>query len=218
MTNTADTAFLFDLDGVLIDSEHIYTEIWTRIGEAFPTGRPSFASEIKGCTLENILATYYPDPEIRAKVEARLYEEEEKIKYKLIPGAERLLDDIKRLGVPVALVTSSNDIKMSHLWSQHPELKDMFDAIVTGDDVKESKPNPEGYLTAAYKVGAMPLRSAVIEDSLQGVKAGRNAGSYVIGISGTLGAEILAPYCDEIHSSVADIDAKSVYDKLRVRG
>lgn len=218
MSNRADTAFLFDLDGVLIDSEHIYTEIWTRIGEEFPTGRPSFASDIKGCTLENILATYYPDPEVRAKVEARLYEEEDKIQYRLIPGAEALLDTLKGMGVPIALVTSSNDIKMSHLWAQNPELKGKFDAIITGDDVKESKPNPEGYLTAAYRVGGMPMRCAVVEDSLQGVKAGRNAGSYVIGITGTLGADVLAPYCDEIHPSVAGIDAKGVCEKLAARG
>lgn len=218
MSNLNDSAFLFDLDGVLIDSEHIYTEIWTRIGEEFPTGTPTFSSDIKGCTLENILATYYPDPVVRAKVEARLYEEEEKIEYKLIPGAEELLDKLKAMKVPVALVTSSNDIKMSHLWEQHLGLKDKFDAIITGDDVKESKPNPEGYITAAYRVGAMPLRCAVIEDSLQGVKAGKNAGSYVIGITGTLSSDVLAPYCDELHSSVAEIDAEKVYEQLIKRG
>ncbi len=218
MSNTSNIAFLFDLDGVIIDSESIYTEIWSMIGEEFPTGVPTFAKAIKGCTLEKILDTYYPDPDVRQKVEARLYEEENKIRYRTVPGAVELLDALKASGVPAALVTSSNGVKMAHLWEQHPELKTKFDAIITGDDVTASKPDPEGYIEAAYRVDGVPLRCAVVEDSLQGVKAGRNAGSYVIGVAGTLEADVLEPYSDEVVNSVADIDPAKVCAILKARG
>ncbi len=218
MENKADIAFLFDLDGVIIDSEKIYTGIWRRINEAFPTGVADFETVIKGTTLENILSTYYPDPEVRRRVEAALYEEENRISYELMPGAERVLKQLKESGIPAALVTSSNGIKMSHLWAQHPELKEMFEVIITGDDVSASKPDPDGYIKAAYRVGAMPLRCAVFEDSVQGVQAGRNAGAYVVGIAGTVPADMLEPFCDIVVNETAAIDVPAIAEKLKHRG
>lgn len=218
MENTADIAFLFDLDGVIIDSEKIYTGIWRHINESFPTGVSDFETVIKGTTLENILGTYYPDPYMRAQVEKALYEEENRIQYALMPGAERVLKQLKDSGIPAALVTSSNGIKMSHLWTQHPELRELFEVIITGDDVKASKPDPDGYIRAAYSVGAMPLRCAVFEDSVQGVQAGRNAGAYVVGIAGTVPAASLAPYCDIVLDATADIDVTRISEQLKNRG
>ena len=66
--NRFPSAALFDLDGVLIDSETIYTEIWSRIERAHPTGIDNFALKIKGSTLQRILDKYFPEPDIRADV------------------------------------------------------------------------------------------------------------------------------------------------------
>ena len=198
---------LFDLYGVLIDSEREYTRIWNRINQEFPSDVPNLAEKIKGTTLENILNTYYPDPETRRNVERRLLEEEAKMVYDYCPGAKALLDDLKSSHVPMALFTSSNDIKMAHLYRDLPGIRDYFDVIITGDMVSRSKPDPQGYLMAADALGLPHDRCVVVEDALQGVKAGHSAGGAVLGVAGTLSAEVLAPYSTAVTTTLENIDA-----------
>lgn len=189
-------AYLFDLDGVIVDSETEYTRIWEQIGLAFPTGVEDFARKIKGTTIDNILSTYYPEPERASGVRQMLYDLEENMDFPVFDGARRLLDELKDREVPCALVTSSNEVKMRVLWSRNPWLRDYFHVVVTADMVSRSKPDPEGYLKGASLLGFRPGECTVVEDSLQGVKAGRSAGCRVIGVAGTLPADVLAPYSD----------------------
>lgn len=196
---------MFDLDGVIIDSESEYTRIWGMIAEEFPTGVSDFTTKIKGTTLENILEKYYPDATVRRQVENRLYEEEKRMVYGYCPGAYEFLVRLREINMPTALYTSSNQYKMRHLYSDRPDIKGFFDVIVTGDDVTKSKPDPQGYLLAAKKLGINPELCAVVEDSLQGVKAGRAAGSVVVGVSGTLPAETLAPWSDIVISNLSQL-------------
>lgn len=208
---------LFDLDGVIIDSESAYSEIWKRIESHFPTGIENFEKVIKGTTLEYILDTYFSDPEVRPKVEKMLLEEENKMVYHYCEGAEELLKMLKSRDVPMALVTSSNSFKMEHLYKCLPELKDMFDFIVVGEMVSHSKPDPEGYLLASSKIDVEPSRCVVFEDSLQGVKAGKAAGAYVIGDVGTLPAETLRPFADQLVDSLEEIDVEKLMSILKGR-
>lgn len=218
MTNSIETVgFLFDLDGVLIDSERKYSEIWGDINREFPTGDPDMPKKIKGTTLEHILSTYYTDPKIRARVEERLNEREQKMIYEYTPGARELLVWLKDNGIPTALFTSSNQLKMKHLDDELPEMRSFFTQIVTGEMVSRSKPAPDGYLYAAKLIGAAPEHCVVFEDSLQGVKAGRAAGGLVVGVAGTLPAEKIAPYSDIVVHSLTDIDPKKIIDILKVR-
>ena len=205
---------LFDLDGVLIDSEREYTRIWERINKEFPTDVPNLAERIKGTTLENILKTYYPDAEIRKKVEKRLLEEEGNMIYAYCPGARELLEDLRSNGVPVALFTSSNDIKMEHLYHDIPGIREYFDVIITGDMVSRSKPDPEGYLRAARELGLSDGRWVVVEDALQGVKAGEASGGKVLGVAGTLPAEVLAPHCTRVVASLEEVDADLLHKMI----
>lgn len=211
------TAALFDLDGVLIDSETIYTEIWTRIEKRFPTGISDFPRLIKGTTLDNILDTYFNDSEVRRNVVKMLYDEEKQMKYKFCTGAEQLLSALRNNNIPMALVTSSNKDKMAGLFMQIPHLKDFFDTIIVGEMVVHSKPHPEGYLLAAEKLAVNPSNCAVFEDSLQGVKAGHAAGAYVIGDAGTLQADVLRPWCDMIVDSLDEIDVNRLITALSER-
>ena len=95
---------------------------------------------------------------------------------------------------------------MSQLFSQQPWMKERFDAIITDSNVKNSKPNPEGYLLAAKKIGCDPKNCYVFEDSLQGLAAGHNAGvGAVIGLATTLPQESLAGKADVIFNSFAEI-------------
>lgn len=202
--------FLFDLDGVLIDSESEYTKIWETVNNEYPTGISSLASCIKGCTLDKILDDHYPDPSIRKKVVERLYELEKKMKYNYLPGAYELLCNLKERKIPIALVTSSNDVKMAHLVEELPEITSFFTHIVTADQISNSKPDPEGYLLGAKKIGRNILNCVVFEDSLQGVKAGRNSGAFVIGVAGTLSRETISPFADYVVNSLDEINLEQL--------
>lgn len=212
-----NAGFLFDLDGVLIDSENAYSEIWTRIEREYPTGIEDFARKIKGTTLEKILSDNYPDASTRAKVEARLYELEGQMKYTPLPGAVELLSTLNRRGIPAVIVTSSNDKKMQHLWNDLPDFRQYFRKIVDGDMVTHSKPDPEGYLLGASLIDRKPEHCVVFEDSLQGVKAGHNSGAYVVGVAGTLRAETIAPYCDVVVDTLEGFDVEGLVKILENR-
>ena len=216
MGKKKDIGCLFDLDGVLVDSERIYTKIWEAIEMQWPTGIENFAYKIKGTTLEDILERYFPE-EVREDVSKELIRLEGMMIYEALPGAIGFLDTLRQKEIPIALVTSSNGLKMDHLWTDMPGFKEKFDVIITGDEVKHSKPSPEGYLTAAAALGVNPERCAVFEDSLQGVKAGKAAGAFVIGIAGTLKASDIAPYSDIVVNAVADINANQLEEVLKSR-
>ncbi len=198
-------AFLFDLDGVILDSETVYTEIWEEINRLYPTGVENFALKIKGSTLEKILSDYFPGDELRKNVEAKLYELEGKMKYRYKPGSKETLEFLKGHGVPTALVTSSNEVKMEHVYQQLPELKGFFNTIITGDMVTKSKPDPEGYALAAKRLGFSPEDCVVVEDSFQGVMAGRNLNSKVVGVTGTIPVELLKENADMVVDSLEEL-------------
>lgn len=207
------TGFLFDLDGVLIDSEKEYTRIWQRIGERFPTGFVDFAIRIKGQTLPEILGTYYP-PELHGEVTDMLNEMEQRMHYDYLPGARETLEILNSMGLGCALVTSSNEVKMRHLREELPELEGYFGAIVTADKISRSKPDPEGYLLGARLLGADPCHCAVFEDSAQGARAGRAAGAYVVGLTTTLPESDIRAHCDRIAATLADIDINEIVEIL----
>ena len=211
-----DIACLFDLDGVLVDSERIYTKIWEAIEKQWPTGIENFAYKIKGTTLEDILERHFPE-DAREDITKELLRLEGMMIYGPMPGAIEFIDALKAKGIPVALVTSSNGLKMDHLWHDMPGFKEKFDVIITGDEVSNSKPDPEGYLAAAKALGVDPKRCAVFEDSLQGVKAGNAAGAFVIGVAGTLKASDIQPFSDIVVNAVAVIYPDRLEETLKAR-
>lgn len=209
--------FLFDLDGVLIDSEKEYSRIWAQINREFPTGIPNLEEVIKGCTLSKILNDHYKDKTIQERVAERLHELENKMKYEYLPYSREFLMEIKDRAIKCALVTSSDNEKMAHLQDEISEIFDFFDFIVTGDLVKTSKPSPEGYLLGASKLNKDPKNCVVFEDSLQGVMAGQNAGAYVVGVAGTLPKEKLMPHSDIVINNFKELDLDNLIQELLTR-
>lgn len=189
-------AALFDLDGVIIDSEGLYSQFWAEIGRYYGVPSPTFAADIKGSTLVNILATYFPDEATSAEVRRRIDDYERTMQYRLFPGVIEFLTALRSEGIKTAIVTSSDDKKMGHLFAQHPELRTAVDTIIDASMVTRSKPDPQGYLLAAEKLCAAPADCFVFEDSLQGLEAGRRAGATVIGLATTNPASIIQPLCD----------------------
>lgn len=189
------TAVLFDLDGVLIDTESMYTEFWAKIGKDFDLPSPTFALDIKGTTLKSILELF-PTEELKQRVMNRIHEFEDTMHYRMFAGVETFLQELKKAGIPTAIVTSSDEVKMACLFSQLPALRDMVDVVIDASMVTRSKPDPQGYLLAAGKLGCDPVDCYVFEDSLQGLEAGRRAGATVIGLATTNSRDEVAPLCD----------------------
>lgn len=190
-------AVLFDLDGVLIDSESTYSEFWTEIDRIYPTGIENFALSIKGTTLPQIMS-HYKDEAVKADIVKRIYEFQATLRYRLFDGVEEFLKDLQAHSIPAAIVTSSDDEKMRHLFEQFPTFRSYFSTIIDASKVTRSKPDPQGYLLAAESLGAEPENCFVFEDSLQGLKAGRASGATVIGLATTYPRAVVEPLADEV--------------------
>lgn len=198
-------AALFDLDGVLIDSETLYTRFWENVGKVHKLPSPTFAYDIKGTTLDDILTTYFPEPDVRRSVDNLLHKFENEIVYPIFPGALEFVDKLRDRGVKTVIVTSSDNKKMDFLFAQHPDFASHFDAIVTAADVTHSKPHPEPYLVGAAKAGADAKECLVFEDSFQGLESGRRAGSRVIGLSTTNRAEAIEGKAEMVVDSLGEL-------------
>lgn len=196
---------LFDLDGVIVDSEGIYTEFWADIDRIYPTGIDDFAHVIKGNTMERILDTYFPDADVQADLWRRLAHQEKTMVYRPFEHALDYLKALRGLGMCIALVTSSNGRKINSLRDQLPELMSLFDTVITGDDVKHSKPDPEGYLLAAERIGVNPSECTVYEDSPAGLRAGRAAGCRVVALATTCPADQIAALADVTVADIAQL-------------
>ena len=204
---------LFDLDGVVVDSESIYTQFWSDIDKLYPTGVENFAIAIKGNTLQRILANYFPNNDVKQDILERIKDFEINMRYKPFDEAIRFINELKRNQFRIAIVTSSSQKKMDNLYAQNPGFREMFDAVVTGDMVSHSKPDPEPYLLGAKAIGVAPESCYVFEDSISGIESGIRAGATVIGLATTL------PY-DKIdgkaHLTINDFTGFHVGDMLSV--
>lgn len=196
---------LFDLDGVLIDTEGIYTQFWEAVDKRFPTGVDNFAQVIKGSNLNNILHTYFPTEQMREQVNVLLNNFQRDMRYNYFPGTIKILETLKKSDILACIVTSSNPNKMKELYHQKPEFSSYFNAIITGEMVSEPKPSPECFLLGAKRLGVDIKECCVVEDSINGLKAGMASGAYVVGIPSTCSREAIAPYCHTIIDCVEQL-------------
>lgn len=206
------TGVLFDLDGVLVDSEGEYTKFWGGMGHRYNVGGETFASDIKGTTLTEILKAF-PESE-REGIVSELHEFEKNMTYPWIAGAETFVKSLAEAGIPFAIVTSSDEVKMSYLFKAHPDLKEIVTALITAGLVTKSKPDPEGYLKGASMIGVPIEDCFVFEDSMQGLEAGRLSGATVIGLATTNSRERIN---GKAHEIIDDLAGFTIDDMLSVR-
>lgn len=183
MTN----AVIFDLDGLLIDSEiiayKIYREMLRPCGHAFSVQEyaEGFSGKTETANLTNIIARYglpltvEQGRELVERREAELMADGVDLK----PGAKELLGWLKERRYKVALATSSTPERALRILRQHG-IEDCFDAFVFGSEVAHGKPAPDIFLRACEKIGGTPAESLVLEDSEAGIQAAHAAGIPVI--------------------------------------
>jgi HAD superfamily hydrolase (TIGR01509 family) len=179
-------AVVFDMDGTLLDTELVFKDIVWEVagGLGFPMtaevhgGMVGASHEASNRLLVEAFGVTFPyemfDAECRRLMKGRM---EEAVPVKA--GVPELLAELKARRIPMAVATSSRaPHALTHLGTAG--LLDMFQAIVTRDDVVHAKPHPEPYLTAARLLGLTPANCLAIEDSGAGVRAAHDAGMQTI--------------------------------------
>ncbi len=182
-------AFIFDMDGVIFDSERLYIEC--SLEASAELGLPQegvieLCHRCIGVTPERtrqIMMETYHDPAVvdafRGRTVSLFLEKYNAGQMDVKPGAEELLKFLKQQGYPLAIASSTpTEIVRQELSAAG--LLDYFDRIVGGDQVSRSKPNPDIFLRAAELLRTEPSRCIVIEDSFNGIRAAKAAGMTAV--------------------------------------
>lgn len=191
-------AALFDLDGVVFDTEPQYTVFWGSICRQYHPEYPGLEHEIKGSTLTQIYDRWFSGDlrAAREDVTRRLNDFEQQMRFDYIDGFETLIGMLRQHEVRTAVVTSSNQPKMESVYRHQEGFRSLFDAILTSEDFEHSKPDPDCYQKAAQRFDVQPDECIVFEDSFNGLRSGRSAGMTVVGLATTNAAEQIAPLSD----------------------
>lgn len=207
-------AALFDLDGVVFDTEPQYTIFWGEQCREFHPEHPGLENEIKGQTLTQIYDRWFVGELAAARpvVTSRLNAYESQMDYIFVEGLEAFVNDLRCNGVKTAVVTSSNRPKMESVYQRCPEFRKLFDVVLMSEDFAESKPSPDCYLRGAAYFSVEPDDCVVFEDSFNGLRSGKAAGMYVVGLTTTNTKETIENMSDCQINNFVDLD----YKKLNV--
>ena len=176
---------IFDMDGTMFDTERMWATFWepalAALGLPYREGLAEAARGTAGVTTRNVVRQFYgPDCDAEAIVDS-LHRVADEVFFSAPvpkkPGLEALLAWLKARHIPMAVAFSSREAMIRHnldVWG----LTQDFTAIVSGQHVAHSKPDPEIFLLTAQKLDVEPSRCLVLEDSYNGVRAGA-AGGFV---------------------------------------
>lgn len=205
-------SFLFDLDGVIFDTESQYTVFWDRIGKEY-LSEDSFGSTVKGLTLVDIFNRHFKDdPAAADSIRTRLDRFETEMDYTYIPGADAFLEELHGKGLPMAIFTNSNKVKMANVYRAHPEILRMFARIFTGEDFPKPKPAPDCYLAGMAFFGTSPDNTFIFEDSFNGLMAARDSGGHVTALATTNPREAVAPYAGLVIGDFRGFGLEKLYE------
>ncbi|MBD9240748.1 MAG: HAD family phosphatase [Ruminococcaceae bacterium] len=176
---------IFDMDGTMFDTERMWATFWepalAALGLPYREGLAEAARGTAGVTTRNVVRQFYgPDCDAEAIVDS-LHRVADEVFFSAPvpkkPGLDALLSWLKARHIPMAVASSSREAMIRHnldVWG----LTQDFTAIVSGQHVAHSKPDPEIFLLTAQKLDVEPSRCLVLEDSYNGVRAGA-AGGFV---------------------------------------
>ena len=199
---------IFDMDGVLLDSEPMHQEI---IYETFQLkGIPfdkAYIQTLTGMSAFPMWEKVKRDAQRTESVEELMqfhrdyfFKRLPEVKVPLVPHVKEVLEKFKNEGKHLSLASSSAR-KLIDIFTQQTNIAHYFEVIMSGDDVKYSKPNPEIFLKVAQWYGLPATQFTVIEDSTNGVKAAKSAGMQCVGFQNPLsGGQDLSQADSVIHS------------------
>nr|MBP7472705.1 HAD family phosphatase [Prevotella sp.] len=198
---------LFDLDGVVFNTEPQYTIFWGDIFKEYYPEEKGLEQKIKGQTLVQIFNEFFKGKkEIQQTIKDRLNEFEKNMQFDYVDGIVDFIGDLKRNGIKCAVVTSSNRNKMKNVYDQHPEYFQLFNRTLTSEDFTASKPNPDCYLKGAAVFGANPKDCVGFEDSFNGLKAVKAADAVAVGLATTNSKDAIKPLSDVVIKNYNGLD------------
>lgn len=177
-------AFLFDLNGTMIDDMDFHTRAWYQILNEDLSANISWEDvkkEMYGKNAELLVRVFGPNRFTDAEIEhlsiekERRYQKEFFPQLKLIDGLDAFLEKAKESGIAMAVGSAAIPFNIDFVVN-NLDIRHYFGAIVSADDVVESKPNPETFVKAAAQLGVAPEDCIVFEDAPKGVEAAQNAG------------------------------------------
>jgi beta-phosphoglucomutase family hydrolase len=222
MTQAA-RAFIFDMDGTIVDNMAFHTDSWLaffeRRGKTYEAD--AFFRETAGAQGREILRARLgpeiPDDEIAvlALEKDALYREMYGPHRRAIEGFEHLVTNARAAGVKLAVATSAPPKNIVFTLDEL-DLRRHFDTVVGAADVKQGKPHPDVFLKAAEQLGIDPADCIVFEDAPMGVEAARRAGMRAVVITTTLPAEAFAEFDNVIRvvDDYADLDINELCASL----
>ena len=182
-------AVLFDMDGVIFDTEAVWKNAFYASNKKYGlnlseeyrqremAGRQEF-------DIREMMKKEFPNVDIdayREYMRTLVFEEINLSKKLLKAGFVETVCELKNNGIKIALATSSGFDRCEILFKNASlNMSDIFDVIVTKEDVKNGKPNPEVFLKAAQKLGVQPQNAVVFEDSILGIQAAHKAGAVPV--------------------------------------
>ena len=181
-------AVIFDLDGVLADSEPWWNQIDAKLlAEYGVSYRGEYHRNVLGVSYRLAVEFYKNAFHISASVEELMRRRGEIAtdffanRVDLFPSAKTTLEQLREMKLPLAVATSSVSASARPLLDR-TGIRSLFSVVITGDEVQQGKPHPDIYLRAAKKLGISPEACLVIEDSLAGIAAGKAANMRVAAI------------------------------------
>jgi beta-phosphoglucomutase len=183
---------IFDMDGVLVDSYHAHFKSWQVMAAEVGVGIDErlFASTFGRTSREILASSWGPGRFSEAQITELDRRKEDLFRqivladFPPMPGAKDLLLALAQAGFALAIGSSAPPENVEAVLEKM-ELRSLFDAVVTGADVRRGKPDPQVFLTAAAWLRLPPERCAVVEDAPQGIEAARAAGAAAIGLVST---------------------------------
>jgi beta-phosphoglucomutase len=184
-------AVIFDLDGVIVSTDECHYQAWKRMSdeEGIPFDR-EINQRLRGVSRMESLEIVLEKSKIQYNDEKKIELAERKNGYyrqllgslqprDILPGVTRVLEELKKRGIKVAIGSSS---KNTPYILEKIQLNYYFDAVADGNEISRSKPDPEVFLLAAKKLKENPSDCAVIEDAYSGIEAAAAGGMKAVGV------------------------------------
>ena len=184
-------AVIWDMDGVIADTAPYHLKAWQQVfhkkGVSFTENdfRHNFGQRNDTIT-KNVLGKSVSPSEIDAIAGEKERNFRQSVRQHItpLPGAVELIKSLKKHGFSIALASSA-PIENIRLILGGLDIYDCFQAIVSGREVKEGKPSPQGFLLAAKKLGVAPQNCIVVEDAVAGITAAKKAGMRCLAVTNT---------------------------------
>ena len=208
---TGIEAVLFDMDGVLTDSEPLINAaaiaMFKELGLAVkPTDFLPFVGAGENRYLGGVAEAYQFPLDLPAAKQRtyEIYLELVPAQLEVFPGAPELVQSCRRAGMRIAVASSADAIKIEANLRKIGLPRPLWDAVVTAEDVTVRKPAPDIFLEAARRLGVAPARCVVIEDAVNGIQAAKAAGMRCVAVASSFPAAALHQ-ADLVRPRIAEV-------------